>query len=205
MNKKIMLTTLLIVAMMTPMANAYYYFPNDEWVKQNAITGLLSEHTELSGLNFTATIVGGWEYHYGAPWHKHVVITATYGYNDTGSILWEGRSYSCGGIYTITYENTEPEPKPIYTFNSGGILVDFSNTQLYWNGVAWKSPVRTFYDMGCESVDRQVEVTIVTGGSVFHRVKTLPAMKSMVVVDYPYNWDGVVVTVQIDGVTYYPN
>ena len=112
MNKKIVILlalTISLLAIPTAMAAPM----TDEWLKQNAINGLLAIHPELDEVTLTAEIVSGWHIHPGVWWHKHVEITGTFGHKDSGFVYWTGRSYASGGIYTVEYSYVEPMRKPV--------------------------------------------------------------------------------------------
>lgn len=141
MNKKILLTILLITALLTPTT---YACPTstDEQLKQNAIDCLIAEHPELSGGQFTAVITSEWEYHphLDAPWHKHVTVDVKYGYCNTGTAHWEGRSYDLGGVYTFVYEYTSPQQQPVKQepFKCDNLnVVRLLGPIWYWNGRMW--------------------------------------------------------------------
>ena len=130
MKLKIILSVLLVAALGLPMAYAH---PSDEWLIENAITQVKLEHPKFLNTEFTGTITSGWHNHPHiiVPTHKHVTLTASFGYRDTGSIRWEGRSYHDGGIYTMYYNNHNPDTPKIST------KIVYLGPAQYWNGSQW--------------------------------------------------------------------
>ena len=124
MKRKTTLIALILVALALPIARAS---PADGWLIENAITEVKLEHPEHQNVEFTGTITSNWHDH-GVPWHKHVTLDATFGYMDTGTIRWEGRSYLDGGIYTTYYSNHNPEVPKIHT------KVVYLGPAEYWDG-----------------------------------------------------------------------
>ena len=118
MKGKLILTFILLATFSTQIeyANACRrndrgYYPSDEWLIENAINKVKKEHPKHTDTVFSGIIASGWHIHHhlNAPLHKHVTLTATFGYQNTGTVRWEGRSYADGGIYTLHYSNHDPE------------------------------------------------------------------------------------------------
>jgi len=124
MKRKMTLIVLLLAALALPIARAS---PADGWLIENAITEVKLEHPKHSNVEFTGTITSNWHDH-GAPWHKHVTLDGTFGYTDTGTIRWEGRSYLDGGIYTTYYRNHNPDVPKIHT------KIVYLGPAEYWDG-----------------------------------------------------------------------
>ena len=108
------LIVLLLAALALPIANAA---PSNEWLIENAISGVKAAYPKHLSTEFTGTMTSGWhtQLWLDAPLHRHVALTATFGYKDTGTVLWEGRSYDSGGICTTYYSNHNPNVAKIHT------------------------------------------------------------------------------------------
>lgn len=117
MKGKLILTFILLSTFSTQIiyANACHSrridYPSDEWLIDNAINEVKKEHPKHIDTVFSGIITTRWHKHphLDAPLHKHVLLTATFGYQDSGTVRWEGRSYADGGIYTFHYSNHDPE------------------------------------------------------------------------------------------------
>ena len=123
MKKTGIFIILLVAALATPIASAKV---SDEWLIENAIAGVKLEHPKHWNVEFAGTVTTFWHQH--APLHKHVTLTGSFGYGDTGKILWMGRSYYDGGIYTTFYSNHNPETPKLST------KVLYLGPARYWNG-----------------------------------------------------------------------
>ncbi len=130
MKLKIILFVLLVAALGLPMVYAH---SSDEWLIENAITHVKLEHPKFLNSEFTGIVTTGEHIHphLDAPEHNHVTLTATFGYRDTGSVRWEGRSYHDGGIYTMYYSNHNPDTPKIST------KIVYLGPAYYWNGSQW--------------------------------------------------------------------
>lgn len=131
MKRKLLLTLLVLTTFTLP---TVYALPSDQWLIENAIAGVKAEHPKHISTEFTGIIDSGWHDHPwidGAPLHKHVILYASFGYEGTGDIRWEGRSYADGGIYTMFYQNHNSElPK-----QSTSIV--YLGPKQYWDGTTW--------------------------------------------------------------------
>jgi len=122
---KIELAIILILATLGTPVSAQ---PTDSWLIENAIESLQDDYPKYKYVNFNGVVTTGW--HTAPALHKHVTITARYGYEESGYVRWSGRSYATGGTYTMTYIDQKPEPK---------FQTVIHNTQyMYtWNGKGW--------------------------------------------------------------------
>ena len=125
------LTVLLVAALGLPMA---YAQTSDEWFIENAVTEVKLEHPKFTNTEFTAIITSGWETHPDVPLHKHVTLTASFGYGDSGRVKWSGRSYWDGGIYTTYYSNHNPDTPTIST------KILYLGPAQYWSCLLYTSP-----------------------------------------------------------------
>jgi len=144
MKVKIILTVLLVAALGLPMA---YAQTSDEWFIENAITEVKLEHPKFKNTEFTAIITSGWETHPDVPLHKHVTLTGNFGFQDSGSVKWSGRSYWDGGIHTTYYRNHNPDSATLST------KILYLGPAQYWSGSRWidNSPqvIRNSLDADC--------------------------------------------------------
>ena len=214
MNKKklIYLTlTAIMLLTITPTVNAWTPFSTDEQLKQNAVDILTAEHPELDGGVFTAVITSSWEFQWCPfiPWHKHVTIDVTYGYQSTGSVHWEGRSYNVGGTYTLVYTQTEPTtpmPQPTVKIGSHGIYLNFAPSVHYWNGVMWKNEPRASFFLNRLPDGVEVQITIMNNATVIRQVSThTRGFRGVIVVQIPVEWLSYSISATINGVTYSPD
>jgi hypothetical protein len=133
MSRKLLLTLLVLATFTLP---SVYALPTDQWLIENAIAGVKAEHPKHIKTEFTGIIDSGWHDHPwidGAPLHKHVILYATFGYDGTGNVRWEGRSYADGGIYTMFYQNHNSEIPKMST------SVVYLGPKEYWDGTEWVS------------------------------------------------------------------
>ena len=132
MKRKLILTFLLLVALTVPITHAY---PSDEWAIENAIAGVRAEHPKHKYTEFTGVTTSHWQVHpeLDAPLHKHVTLTAMFGFGNSGYVRWEGRSYADGGIYTMFYSNHNPDSPALST------NVVYLGPTTYWDGSRYVS------------------------------------------------------------------
>lgn len=118
------LKPLLIHSFTTPVdwsekTSLYFYLnggiPSDEWLIENAISELKAQYPKHINTKFSGVVISDWHSSRSVPLHKHVNLTATFGYENTGKVQWSGRSYADGGIYTSYYSNHDPI-EPEFTF-----------------------------------------------------------------------------------------
>jgi hypothetical protein len=150
MNKKLVLTTFLLIALSIPMVSA---LPSDEWLIENAISGVKDEYPHHRNKEFTGYIITDWHEHpeLDAPLHKHVFLRGVFGYQDTGIIRWQGRSYAEGGIYTTHYSNHNPDVPKLNT------VVVYLGPLSFWDGSRWvKNEPQSIANSGSEGITVQV-------------------------------------------------
>jgi len=126
MKVKMILTVLLIAALGLPMVYAH---PADPWFIENAITEVKLEHPKFANTDFTGTITSGWRMK--PELHKHVTLSATFGYHNTGRVTWSGRSYYSGGILTTYFSNHNPDVPKLST------KVLYLGPAQYWSGTRY--------------------------------------------------------------------
>ena len=168
MKVKMILTGLLIAALGLPMVYAH---PADPWFIENAITEVKLEHPKFANTEFTATITTPW--HTTPPSHKHVTLTAKFGYQDSGQVTWSGKSFYSGGIYTTYYSNHNPDTPTIST------KILYLGPAQYWSGSRW---INNTPQVIRNSLDKDCTVLIL-GTNGLNRTIELGANKSLMV--YP--------------------
>jgi len=141
MRKKIIYLTLIATMLLAsiPAAQAApWSLLTDEQLKQNAVTELKALYPVLEDGVFTCVIASGWEWSWGVPLHKHIDVTVTYGYENTGSASFPYlRSYNQGGIHIFTEDWTDPEVPELIRWKMTVSYVDNAKTH-YWNGRSWE-------------------------------------------------------------------
>ena len=133
----------MTLALLTPMAMAAPWL-SDQWFIDKAIAGMHTLHPETIGIPVQGTLISWWEHH-GVGWHRHIEVTGTFGYQNTGSIYWTGRVYAyweyghaSGDVHEIEYSFTKPEPKPLPPAVLRCKYVMVAPCQFYWDGGSWK-------------------------------------------------------------------
>jgi len=141
MNKtKLILATVLTLAMLVPLVNAAPFW-SDEWFIEHAENYVNTEYTDLGELDYEGEVVSGWESSwrpYVSP-HKMVELNAEYeddSFHDLGTVTWNGLVFWYGGARTTTYIDTKPTQRIIY--NQDSIYLDL-DIPTFWDGKQYRS------------------------------------------------------------------
>ena len=135
-HTKLILATVLTLAMLVPMVNASPR--SDEWFIEHAEEYVNTEYTDHGQLDYTGEVVSNWQRH-GVPFHKHVELEAEYNlsnFYDSGTVSWYGRVYWNGECYTNEYVDTKPTQRMMFYQQSVYLDLDVPT---FWDGTQWRT------------------------------------------------------------------
>ena len=136
MNKtKLILASVLTLALLVPMVNAAPLW-SDDWFIEHAEEYVNDKYTDHENLNYTGEVVSGWKASF-RPWvlpNKLVELNATYednNYHDKGQVIWSGGVYFYGDCFTNTYIDIKPTQHK--TFKQNTVYLGGLNTLYFFD------------------------------------------------------------------------